>query len=220
MYKRSVVGIDIQSILSQNITLVYKPLDLRSIDTNKLRNLMDQKARPTLMDTPELIVALYPPEPVIIQIGQNRVRVTLPRNKENIGTLPLWEIAIKCDNLVSQGKSSAIAFGFNYDVAVISTGNGVHNLLKDLFVPNLVSINSKLDGDILTIVPRLIFRHNDIRYDLVLEAIDDHHIKAHLHAHFELKDKNLPTKEELESRYIEEYKYFVMILPRVFEGGM
>jgi len=209
------VSVEIQSILSQNITIVYESLELRFIDNSKLKNLLDEKTRPTVMDTPEMIVAVYPPDPIIIQIGCDRVRITLPRNAESIGSVPLWEIANKCDQLVSQGKYFPIAFGFNYDVALTSKTDNTHKMLKDLFIPDIEAVNTKIDGHLLAIVPRLIFTRNDTRYDLILESVDDYRIKAHLNAHFVHKDKPLPSKDELELAFREEYNFFFMMLTRL-----
>ena len=208
------MSVEIQSILSQNITIVYESLNLKSIDTHKLKSLLDEKITPTVMDTPEMIVAVYPSDPIFVQIGEDRVRITLPRKVEDIGTVPLWEIASKCDQLVSQMKSLPIAFGFNYDVTLASKVDNATEMLKDLFIPDVEDVDKKIDGHVLAITPRLIFKRDDTRYDLILESVDDH-IKAHLNAHFVHKDKPLPTKDELELAFRREYGFFVMVLSRL-----
>jgi len=85
--------IQIQTVLSQNITLVYDSLDLQAIDSGELKGLMGVQTKPMLMDTPEMIVAVYPPEPTVIQIGDRRIRITFQQHNEDIGRVALWEIA-------------------------------------------------------------------------------------------------------------------------------
>ena len=210
------MDIEIQRVLSQNITIVYDSLDLRTIDTGKLKGLMGVEAKPMVMDTPEMIVAVYPPHLLIIQIGDRRIRVTFPREREDIGVVPLWEIAIKCHQLVPQ--SQLVAYGFNYDVRAIIANGNVRTITTELFISNWQMIENVLEGHLLSFVPRLKFRRGEALYDLILEPLDEQRIKAHLNAHFEFKDITLPSQDQLEASFRQEFGYLISILSRLFEG--
>jgi hypothetical protein len=175
------------------------------------------------MDAREMIVAVYPSKPIIIQLGENRIRITLPRNTKDIESVALSEIANQCHRLIPEEKSSLIAFGFNYDVSVTTTSGSPHKMLKDLFTSDIDEINTKINGQLLGVVPRLIFARKEARYDLILEAVDDNRIdnriKAHLNVHFERGDMPFPPKDELELAFKEEYNYFATMLSQLFEGG-
>ena len=207
------MDIDIQRVLSQNITLVYDALDLQTIDSSKLKGLIDAKAM--VMDTPEMIVAVYPPHPIIIQIGDRRTRITLQRQSEDIGAVPLWEIAIKCHQLVP--RSQLVAYGFNYDVGVVVADGNAQAITMDLFVSNRQMIENVLEGHLVSFVPRLKFRRGETFYDLILEPLDEQRIKAHLNAHFQ--DNTLPPQDQLEASFRQEFGYLVLMLPRLFEGS-
>jgi len=211
------MDIDIQRVLSQNITLVYDSLDLRTIDTSELKGLMGVEAKPMVMDTPEMIVAVYPPHPLIIQIGDRRIRVTFPRESEDIGAVPLWEIAIKCHQLVPQ--SQLVAYGFNYDVEVELAGGNAHKVMLDLFVSNPKMIENALKGHLVSSIPRIKFRRGQTIYDLVLEPVDEQHLKVHLNAHFQFEGITLPSEDRLEESFRHEFGYLTSMLPRLFEGG-
>lgn len=212
--KRCAVDIDIPAVLSQNITLVYDSLDLQTIDSSKLKELTDAKAM--VMDTPEMIVAVYPAAPIIIQMGDGRTRVTLQRESEDIGSVPLWEIALKCNRLAP--KSALVAYGFNYDVAVEFAGGNAHTIMTGLFVSDPQRIENALEGHLLSSIPRLKFRRGQTLYDLVLEPINEQHIKAHLNAHFEFEGISLPSQDQLEAFFRQEFEYLISVLSRLFEG--
>ena len=212
------MAIEIPTVLGQNITLLYDSLDLLAIDSSKLKGLMGSQARPIVMDTPDMIVTVYPAESVVIQMGDRRTRITLQQHSKDIGGVPLWEIALKCDQLVS-AQSTLSAYGFNYDVGVVLTGEDANKAVLDLFIPDTQVIESAIEGDLLSFVPRLIFRRGQTRYDLVLEPTAEERIKVHLNAHFEFEGITLPQQDQLETSFREEFGYLVSMLPRLFEGG-
>jgi hypothetical protein len=208
------VTIDVKGVLSQNITLVYESLDLQTIDSGKLKGLMAD-TKPMVMDTPEMIVAVYPPMPIIIQMGDRRTRITLQQESEQIGAAPIWETTIECHQLVPQ--SQLVAYGFNYDVGAVVRGAGVHTIITDLFAPNRDALEEALEGRVVSFIPRFKFKRGEALYDLILEPLDEEQIKAHLNAHFE--GRTLPSREELEASFRQEFEYLVSMLPRLFEGG-
>lgn len=210
--------IKIQTVLSQNITLVYDSLDLQAIGSSELKGLMGVQAKPMVMDTPEMIVAVYPPEPTVIQIGDRRIRITVQKHSEDIGGIPLWAIAFKCNQLVPKPESTLVAYGFNYDVGLALADGNAHEVTIDLFVSNPQVIEDALEGHLLSFIPRLRFQRGQTRYDLVLEPIDEERMKVHMNAHFEFGGITLPPQDQIRAFFYEEYGYLVSMLPRLFEG--
>lgn len=206
-----------QIVLSQNITLLYDSLDPRAIDSGKLKGLMGVQVKPVLMDTPAMIVALYPPSPMIIQMGDRRTRITLQQESEGIGSVPLWEIALKCHELVLE--SQLVAYGFNYDVRGEFTDGNAQTATITMFVSNPQRVETALEGHLLSSIPRFKFRRDETLYDLLLEAIDDQHIKVHLNAHFEFEGIALPSADHLEVSFRQEFEYLVSMLPRLLGGS-
>ncbi len=213
------MDIEIQAVLGQNITLVYDTLDLQTIDSGELKELMGVQIKPTVMDTPEMIVGVYPPQPIVVEIGDRRIRITLQLAAEDIGGVPLWEIALKCDQLVPKPKSKFVAYGFNYDVGIASTSGNAQEVILGLFVPNREMIEAALEGHLLSIIPRLIFQRDQTRYDLALESVDEQHVKVHMNTHFGFEGVTLPSRDDLQASFQEEYRYLVSMLPRLFHGG-
>jgi hypothetical protein len=212
------VEIEIQTVLSQNITLVYDSLDLQAIDSGELKGLMGVQTKPMVMDTPEMIVAVYPPEPTVIQIGDRRIRITFQQHNEDIGRVALWEIAGKCNQLASDPKATFIAYGFNYDVGLALASGNVHEVAIDLFASNPQIIEDALEGHLLTFIPRFRFQRGQTRYDLVIEPIDQQRMQVHFNAHFEFGGITLPPQDQLQASFYEEYRYLVSMLSRLFEG--
>lgn len=207
----------IEVLLSQNITLVYKALDLQAIDSRKLKGLIGDQVQPMVMDTPDMIVVVYPKAPLIIQLGDKRIRIMLQKESKELGSLPLWEIATKCNQLVSE--STLVAYGFNYDVGVALAGGNAHATTIDLFVPNRQMIESTLEGHLLSFIPRVKFQREQTRYDLVLEPIDEQHIKVHMNSHFEFDGIILPSQDQLQASFYREYEYLASMLPRLLGEG-
>jgi len=170
-----------------------------------------------ILDTPEMIVAVYPSNPIIIQMGDRRIRITLQQQAEDIGSVPLWKAALRCHQLASQ--SQLIAYGFNYAVRAELTGGDAHRIILDLFVSNPQRIEAALRGHLISFTPRLRFRRGQILYDLVLEPVDEQHIQVHLNAHFESEEIALPSQDQLEASFHQEYEYLISILPELFEGA-
>ena len=206
-----------QTILSQNITVVYDSLDLSTVDTKVLRNLFGNEIRPTIMDTPEMIVGVFAPKPLFIQIGERRIRITNNQNTEKIGEIPLWKITTQSQEMLPENKFTTVAFGFNYDIGVVFEDIPVHEILKNRFMANLDTLQKDLNGEVLSFTPRMRFNRKETRYDFALEPIDDQHIKAHLNAHFQLDGDVLPSEEEMEQLFKDEYQYFSEMLVRILE---
>jgi hypothetical protein len=188
------VDIQVQTVLSQNITLVYNSLDLQTIDSSSLKELMGVQTKSMLMDTPEMIVEVYPPEPTFIQMGDRRIRITLPQLAKDIGGVPLWEVVVKCARLVPASKSTLIAYGFNYDVKVALAGRNAQQVTIDLFAANPQMLDQVLDGHLLSFAPRLKFQRGHTHYDLMIEPTDEQHVKVHMNSHFGFSGIALPPK--------------------------
>jgi len=208
----------IRTIITQNITLVYDSLDLRTISINDLRELRGDQTKPTVMDTPEMIVAIYPPEPVVIQMGDRRIRITLPQPQESIDDAVLHEVATKCDQLAGRPRSQLVAYGFNFDVAVELPNRNAHEVVVDRFLKETESIKTTLDGSLISFSPRLMFERNQVRYDLVLEPVNDHAMKVHLNAHFQHAELTLPATDQLSDSFAAQYEYLVSLLSGLLGG--
>jgi hypothetical protein len=150
-------------VLSQNITLLYTSLDLQDIDSSELKGLMGAEAKAMVMDVPDMIVTVYPATPLIIQIGDRRIRITFQRESNDIGPVPLWEVALKCHQLVPQFQLAA--YGFNYDLGVLATDGNAQTIALDLFVPDRRMLEDIFEGQLLSFVPRLKFKRDRAVYD-------------------------------------------------------
>jgi hypothetical protein len=208
------MAIQATTVLGQNITLVYKVLDPHSVDTGDLKNIMGTDIRPMLMDTPEMIVAVFPPQPVVIEIGNRRIRITLAR-PDRIGSVPIWEIACKCHQLVPNANDQILAFGFNYDIGATLPDVDTKRLVLDMFIPEVTQLEGKLQGSLIAFIPRLIFRRDQLQYDLVLEAISDNRFKVHMNVHHETPATALPDQERLKASFHEQYEYMLSMLPKL-----
>jgi len=208
------MNLDVSTVLMQNITLVYDSLDLQTIDSSKLKGLVGVEARATVMDTPEMIVAVYPPTPIIIQMGDRRTRITFQQESEDVGGTPLWTIAFHCHELVPQ--SQLVAYGFNYDVGGVVRKGNAQKIAMELFLRDQTMLEEKLGGRLLSFIPRLKFERDRTLYDLILEPLNEQRIKVHLNAHFE--SNILPSQDQLEMSFRQEFQYLFSMLPELFEG--
>ena len=209
------MSLEIESVLSQNITLVYDSLDLQTVDRNSLRDLVG--TQPMMIDTPEMIVVSYPTNSVFIQIGDRRIRVTLQQPAGEIGSAPIWDYAVESGTLVPATKSKLVAYGFNYDVAARLPGIDARVALTEIFVADLPRLEEVLGGELASIMPRLVFQREQARCDLVLEPTDGNHIKVHLNTHFEWADIALPSAQELRESFLREYERWKSTLRRLLE---
>lgn len=209
------MNVDISAVLSQNITLLYDALDLKAIDSRKLKTLMDVEG--VLMDTPEMIVALFPTVPLIVQIGDRRTRITLQKESKDVGSIPLWDIAQNCNGIAQESGAKLVAYGFNYDLGAEVTDGDAQLTTLELFLSNRQALEDTLGGHFSSFVPRLRFRRDETSYDLILEPLDAQRIKAHLNTHFDVNE--LPSKEQLEDSFRQEFAYLTSILPKLFQGG-
>jgi len=212
------VDIDIQTILSQNITLVYDALDLRVIDGGKLKQLVESRSRPMVMDTPGIIVAVYPPEPTLVQIGDNRIRITLQKHSDEIGGIPLWQIAANCNQLVPEPTPNLIAFGFNYDIVMALVGRDAYEVVMNLFIPDPTIIAEATEGKLMSFIPRIRYQRGQTQYDLALEPLDQQRVKVHMNAHFGFEGVALPPQDQLRALFEAEYEYLTFVLQRMFKG--
>lgn len=202
--------IEFEAIISQNITLVYDSLDLRHIDTSVLKTLRGESDTAMVMDTPEMIVAVYTAENTIVQVGDRRIRITLQRPSEEIGEVPLWEMAAVCSGIVEDNHLTA--YGFNYDIKYEVPDSNAHQKMTELFLHNPESVAERLSCDLVSsFTPRFRFERDEIIYDLIIQPLDSDHIKVHLNAHFQGDEISMP--DTLETDFREEYNKIVSALP-------
>jgi hypothetical protein len=210
-----------ETILNQNITLVYDALELDNVDRNALRGLVETSVKPMIMDTPEMIVAVFPQGPVIIQVGDRRLRVNYQRHDETLGAIPLWEIAAEGHRMLkSDSAPELIAYGFNYDIGYSFQDVEAASALVNLFLSeSQVQLwETATSGEILSTTPKLKFRRDTTVYDLVLQPLQAERMKVHLNAHFETSGITLPESETLGGSFREEYSYLQSILSELLDG--
>jgi hypothetical protein len=195
--------------------LLYNTLNLGAIDTKKLKVFMDVEG--VLMDTPEMIVALFPTIPLIIQMGDSRTRITLQRESQEVGDVPLWEFAQYCNGIALDAEAKLVAYGFNYDFIAQVTDGDAHMATLELFLSNQQALEGILRGRFFSFVPRFKLKRDETLYDLILEPLDEKRIKAHLNVHFGVN--TLPSQEQLKDSFHLESAYLTSILPELFQGG-
>lgn len=207
----------IEAVFGRNFTIVYDALDLQAIDRNKLRSVIPD-ITPTVMDMPEMIVAVYPPSPWLIQIGDRRIRINVAAEIEGLGDFPLWEYAIKCNELLPADKASVISYGYNFDFGVRFQDSTPRDALISRFVHNRAALEDTLQGTLTSYLPRMIFKTGDVQYDLVFELMNDAQMKVHGNAHFQYDGIQLPSLEGLKTSYIAQYEHLHSVISNVLNG--
>ena len=204
----------IEAVFGRNITIVYDALDLQAIDRNKLRGVIPD-ITPTVMDMPEMVVAVYPPSPWLIQIGDRRIRINVAAEIEGLGDFSLWEYAIKCNELISADKASLISYGYNFDFGVRFQQGTPRDALISRFVLNRAALEDTLQGTLTSYLPRMIFKTGDVQYDLVFELMNDAQMKVHGNAHFQYDGIQLPSLEGLKTSYMAQYEHLRNVIEKL-----
>ncbi len=207
------MAIDISVILSRNITLVYDSLDLGEIDRNQLRKLLEPLPAPVVMDTPDRIITVWAPQQLVVDIGDNRIRITIQKETGDVCDFPIWETASKCGQLLS--TEQLVAFGFNFEAGSELPKGNVGSLLIDRFVHDRPALEATLGGTLVSFTPRWTFERNNTTYDLIVDAIDQTHMKTHLNAHF--PKQHLPSSEDLKVSFKEEFDFVPSLLEQLFQ---
>jgi hypothetical protein len=204
--------INTTTTLMRDITLLYERIDRSNLDTRKLKNLFDMQS--VSMDTPDILVIVYPPLQLIIQIAEQHIRITHQQQSNKVDALALWDVAEICQRLA--GSKHMLAYGFNYDIVSNVDPAVLEAVTNRWFFANRSAVSTLLEGDIVAFAPRLKFKRSGITYDLLLEEIAPGMLKSHLNAHFE--SKRLPPKAQLKSSFLAEYEKFSTLLHRLFDG--
>ena len=204
----------IEAVFGRNITLVYDTLDLHTIDRNKLREIIPDFP-PTVMDMPEMVVAVFPPSPWLIQIGDRRIRINIAAESEGLGDFPLWEYAIKSNELVPTDKASLIAYGYNFDFGVRFEDVTPQTALISKFTSNRSALEDTLQGTLISYLPRIVFKTGDLQYDIIFEPLNDVRMKVHGNAHLQHSGIQLPTLEDLKSSYIAQYEHLRHVIEKL-----
>ncbi|MCL6431599.1 MAG: hypothetical protein K6V36_12195 [Anaerolineae bacterium] len=205
--------VQVGNILAENITVVYDRLDLRLVDATKLKALTE--AQPVIMDTPDLIVAVYPPSPLLVHLGDRRLRVTHQGEHRDLGTMRLWEVAVKCHEIVPQ-ESKVIAYGYNYDLVVSTRGLAASDALRTRFLRDQQAFEQAVGGTLRSFAPRFVYEDAAL-CDLTLEAVGAEQLKVHLNVHF--VSDSLPPAELLQHSYAERFQRLTAVLPQLLQGG-
>ena len=195
----------IETVFGRNITIAYDALDLQTLDRNMLREIIPGLP-PTVMDMPDMLVAVYPPLPWVIQVGDHRIRVNIAVEMEGLGDFPIWEYAIQAQKILPAGKSPLIAYGYNFDFGVRFDGITSQTGVISKFVPNRSALEEELQGNLVSYLPRLIFTSGKVQYDIVFEPMNDVRMKIHGNAHIQYPGIQAPSSEELKTSYILEFE--------------
>lgn len=206
----------IEAVFGRNITIVYESLNLQDVDRNKLREIIPG-ATPTVMDMPEVLVAVYPPEPWIIQFGDRRMRVNLAAETDGLGDFPLWEHAIQAQQIIPPDKAHLLAYGYNFDFGVRFDGTTPQEKLISKFVLNRTVLEEELQGNLVSYLPRLVFSVGFVQYDIVFEPIDNSRMKVHGNAHIQYPDIQLPLYDELKTSYLTEFERLQSTIARLIQ---
>jgi hypothetical protein len=206
----------IEAVFGRNITIVYESLDLKSVDRNKLQEIIPG-VTPTVMDMPEVLVAVYPPEPWLIQVGDRRMRVNLAMEVDGLGDFPLWEYAIQSQQIIPVGKAPLLAYGYNFDFGVRFDGATPQEMLISKFVLNRPALEEEIQGTLVSYLPRLIFSSGTVQYDIILEPMNDIRMKIHGNAHIQYPGIQFPSGEELKASYIAEFERLQSTISRLFQ---
>ncbi len=207
----------IEAVFGRNITLVYDALDLQTIDRNKLRAVIPGST-PTVMDMPEVVVAVYPPSPWLIQIGDRRIRINVAAEIADLGDFPLWEYAIKCNELIPADKASVIAYGYNFDFRARFQNGTPQDALISKFVSTRTQIEDLLQGTLVSYLPRIAFKTGDLYYEIAFEPMNDAQMKIHGNAHFQYAGIQLPPLEGLKSSYITQYEHLRNVIEKLLNN--
>jgi hypothetical protein len=206
--------IDIETVLGCNFTLVYDTLDLRTIDRNKIREIIPD-ITPTIMDTPEMVVVVYSPSPWLFQFGDRRIRINVAAEVKGPGDFPLWEYAIKCNDLIPTDKASLIAYGYNFDFGIRFQDITPQNVLISKFVSNRPALEDTLQGSLISYRPRIVFKTGDVQYDVIFDPVDEVRMKVHGNVHFQFAGIQLPSRDELKVSFIGQYEHLSNVIEKL-----
>ena len=202
--------IAIETLMSQNITVVYKYLDIQSVDSREIKRMLGKEI--LVSEVPDMMVFVRPDGPLIVQLGNQRIRVTLQGEQKSVE--PLWDLATNCHYLLP--SADLVAYGFNYDIGIISKEGDFIKYLMKAFITKPKQLVENLGGGLNSITPRIRYQRENVRYDLVLEPIDKSHLEAHFNSHYQYDGIEI-TEGTLEKSYKETFNYWNEILPRLFE---
>lgn len=207
------MNIDTSKSSFRDITMAFDSLEIDQIDTSKLKALLDEK--PIVFDTPPLVVVFFPAAGFIIQMGDDRIRLTHQQVTDDPTALPLWTIATTCYRLVKGARMKA--YGFNFKIECQTDPDLFGQLTDGKFIANRGEVEGSLGGKITSFIPRVKFGRGAVQYDLIMEPIDTEHFLAHLNVHFALN--SLPKATKLKAEFLNELDEFGRVLHRLFEFG-
>ena len=193
------------TLSGQNITIAYENLDLQAVDTRRIKGFL-KKAM--VADIPDMIVVIDPTGPLIIQLGDRRIRTTFQR--KSVELFNLWDIAFSCHQLVNDAK--LVAYGFNYDISVSIQDENIVDKIMQMFAPCSNEISPKLGGELISVTPRIKFRRDQALYDLILEPVKNNQLAIHLNIHFQFNGVNI-TPDLLKEHFTSGYEYLKTLIP-------
>jgi hypothetical protein len=200
-------------VLSQNITTVYDQLDLRKVDTTQLKSLIDVDPGPTVWDTPDFIMVVYPTLAATVRLAEKRVSVTLSQQGSRVGQEPMWDIVEKSHELVTGLGSELRAYGFNIDIGFVMAEGDPHSVTRECFLRDVGAIEAVVGGKLVSFAPKFVFTRDAALHSLRLEPVDSERLQVSLNVHVECAGVQLPDKARLDQAYRDEYKRLVRDVP-------
>lgn len=195
----------VEAVFGRNITLVYDTLDPNIVDRNQLRTIIPGTA-PAIMDMPDMIVAVYQPLPLLVQIGDRRIRINHAVEIPDLGDFPIWEYARRYFDLLGGTKAALIAYGYNFDFGIILSEMTIEDLMINKFVQNRTQLEQTLQGELISFLPRITFKSGAAQYDIVFEPFQDSRVKVHGNVHLQEDGIQLPDEEGLRVSFTESYE--------------
>lgn len=204
------MAFDVIPLPGVNLTLVYDALPLARINRDQLRKILNDPQM-VVMDTPEMIMIFAPGRGLLIQIGDQRVRIT-DQTPAALNSADLAALARRIH--ASIADATLIAYGFNYDLLLKATGAQTPaQILKARFLPDEEQVALLVRGQIETVAPRLIFHRGKTRYDLIFQP-EEEQLKAHANVHFAAA--SLPDLQELQRALSAEQQDLVALVGNLF----
>lgn len=204
------------NLLRQSITLVYAALAVPAMDGNRLKNLAGLQAGRVVL-APDRIAAIYPSAASLVQIDGKRIQLAVQRRDQQVGDVPLWQMAAQCHQLAA---AAVIAYGFNYSVEETLADGNVYATIAGMLNPDAQRVKTIMGGDLVRIAftPVIVFRRGQTLYELSLAPAEEKLMRLNLNVHFEYEGITLPPVEQLEAVYRQEFADFTAVLARLDKG--
>ena len=203
--------------LGQNVTLVYDRLELGGVDITKLKGFVGADPGPTVWDTPEVKLVVYPPSAAMLRIAERHVSVTLSQQGSDVAQEPMMDVTVKAHEHVTDLGSKLVAYGFNYDIGFTVSEGDMASLTRRCFLRDDAGVERALRGELLAFAPKLVFGRDAAVHTLTLDPVGSERLKVALNVHFEGGEIQLPDSPSLTQAFRTEYDRMVQDVHALLE---